>query len=643
MSPHSKAGPETRAGETLAGWHLTLEEIARLGDLMCAAIERDDLITAIATMMQLRRARTDIARVEARESNLDHVTPEELAIVRASMERTRVVEAVMQQWLARPLPGDAALLSSAMGVAVLADTLLPAAWDFERDAVVLIGDELAPVAQVLVDLGQSRLVFLGNCTVPGVVTVCSPDEVSLAIRTMTPMAPTQVALRASTSADVDVVEACTNVCRDSIGDLRVHQNTIVSFSRLWIQQGAENLGALARYPTVDAVGDAFAGKPMVIVAPGPSLAKNIDQLREVAGRAIVCCFSHSLKPVLAAGITPDIIVSVDPQDVRYHFAGCDTTRSYLVNGATVHPSLFTTPSRGVLTLAANGPIDDWLFQAIGESTPEVVGGGSVATSAFSLALRWKCDPVIFLGLDLSFPEGKYYVATSSDGDARAEVSADGTMRVAGWSAGFREMKARGGPAAIRERVVELPGWSGDRVPSSFMFALFHRWFVETMRRVTTRVYNCTEGGARIEGMQHVPFADVRALLDTPVDMSPIAAAIAETDTSSRARSVERRLRTITTHLRRARQLANRARDLIASGAPERELRRVERVLGEVLQPIGFVSLLAQREVDCAVAVAVHAGDAAVYLAGSDALFVSLIGAIDQLAPILDAARTGAPR
>lgn len=633
--------PETTlATQTLAAWQRTLAEIVHLGQLLCAAIECDDMITAIATMMQLRRARTEIARIDASSSNVDGVSVDELASIRHSVEQTHVVEDVMQRWLARPLPGDAALLSSAIGVAALADAMLPAAWDFERDVVVLVGDEMAPVAQILADLGQVRMVFLGACTVPSVVIVHTAAELSLAIRTMTPMAPTQVALRASTSADAELVESCTVVCRDGIGDLRIHQNTIVSFSRTWIEQGAANLPALSRFPTVDAVGDAFAGKPMVIIAPGPSLAKNIDQVRSLVGRAVICCFSHSLKPVLAAGITPDIIVTVDPQDVRYHFAGCDTSNSYMVNGGTVHPSLFTIPSRGALSLAANGPIDDWLFQTIGEPTPEVVGGGSVATSAFSLALRWKCDPVIFVGLDLSFPGGKYYVGTSTDGDARAELATDGTMKVAGWSADFHTMKSRGGPAAVRERVVELPGWHGGTVPSSFMFALYQRWFVETVRRTTTQVYNCTEGGAWIEGMLHVPLATIAETLVAPVDTRALEVAVSSTNTKERTRAIERNLGEHLTHLRRARQLANRARDLIASKASERELRRVERILADSLQPVGFVSLLAQREVDRAIAVAVHAGETAQYLAASDALFATLIGVIDQLLPILTAARTG---
>ena len=107
----------------------------------------------------------------------------------------------------------------------------------------------------------------------------------------------------------------------------------------------------------------------------------------------------------------------------------------LVNAATVHPSLFELPAQRVLTLSANCAIDDWIFDGVGEDA-SVPGGGSVATSAFSLALRWGCDPIVFVGLDLSFPGGEYYVETSVDGAARASVDDDGHLAVKGWSAAF---------------------------------------------------------------------------------------------------------------------------------------------------------------------------------------------------------------
>src|SRR5690606_1647787 len=137
------------AAATLAAWQRSLVEIGALGDMLCQAIESDDLVAAISAMMLLRRARSEVARVEPSTRGLDTVSLERMHEVRASIERSRGVHDVMSAWLARDLPPDAELLASPLGVAVLADALLPASWDFERDLVVLIGAELAPVAHVL--------------------------------------------------------------------------------------------------------------------------------------------------------------------------------------------------------------------------------------------------------------------------------------------------------------------------------------------------------------------------------------------------------------------------------------------------------------------------------------------------------------
>ncbi|HEY4057137.1 MAG TPA: 6-hydroxymethylpterin diphosphokinase MptE-like protein [Kofleriaceae bacterium] len=625
------------ATSTLAGWHGALTQVCSLGEILCDAIERDDLIAAISTMMQLRRARTNVLRVDVSSASLEKVDADSLRTVRASLERSNAVEAIMEQWLGRAIPADAQLLSDPVGIAVVADMLLPTAWDFERELVILAGAEMAPVAELLSDVGQRRIVFFGEGDVPAnVVKVRSFEEMHLAIRMMTPVAPERLVVRGSESAGHELIKKCAEVGMNAMSELRVHSNTIRSFSRTWVEQGATNLPGLARWPSVEDIGDELAGKPMVIVAPGPSLAKNIDQLRALQGKVIICCFSHSLKPVVAAGIAPDIIVCVDPQDVQYHFAGIDTSNSYIVNGATVHPALFELPCRGILTLSSNGPIDQWLFDGIG-ANPAILGGGSVATTAFSLAVRWKCEPIMFMGLDLSFPGGKYYVSTSTDGEAVADVSPDGTMQVAGWSKGFKEMKSHGGPQAVAERVVELPGWHGDNVPSSFMFALFHRWFIDKMRTVTDlAVYNCTEGGAWIEGMQHVPFADVT--IPCTVDAQQVlAATVAKIDAPARRKKVAKHIEKQLVQMRRARKLATHAQSLIVRDAPEHELERAERALVRAIAPLGFASILAERAVDRAFQVASHDVSTAKYLAASSALFRAIVDVMDIFVPIFEGA------
>lgn len=621
--------------DVLSSWRTLLSELGDLGDALSASIEADDVVGAISAMMQLRSTRDALVRVEAPLAITGDLA--ELAMMNdavAHLVRARAAEEMMDQWLARPRPSDARLVASPLGVAVLADAVLPAVWDFETDLVVLVGAELAPVAEVLSDIGQKRILIVGDGSHTRAIGIRGIEEVAPAIRTLISGPPSRYAVRSFAGTDEAFVHKIADETKNAVSDLRIHRNTVHAFSRTWLEQGIANLPALAEWPSIADVGDAFAGVPMVIVAPGPSLKHNAAQLEALKGRAIITAFSHSLKPVLAAGVIPDLVITVDPQDVRYHFANCDISETCVVNAATVHPSLFELPAAQFLTLSSNSAIDDWIFDGLGANaaTP---GGGSVATSAFALALKWRCDPIVFVGLDLSFTDGEYYVATSSDGNARAVVDDSGVMRVEGWSTGFRAMKANGGPSAAAERRIDLPGWNGGTVPSSFMFAMFHRWFVERMTSVTdTCVYNCTEGGAFIEGMVHVPLAQVASKLVAPIDVARVlAATAAKLDTERKARFVGH-LTTFARGLRRARKLGKLARLEIARGNTGPSLERIEKALASTLQPLAFASLLAQREVERADDVSRRPASERDYLAATVSLMSTLEAVIEQLEPAL---------
>ena len=629
--------------ELLECWHELLGQLGDVGDALCRAVEHEDVVAAISAMIEGRRIRAAIARVEAPvKLRGDRAELAAMERVTTQVVRARTAEAAMARWLARELPGDAALLGSPLGVAVLTDAMLPAVWDVETDVAVLVGDGFANVVALLADLGQRRIVVVGASPVAGTIAAADADEVTAAVRTMSPLPPTRMVVRAAVGTDREFAERVQQGVRAAMSDLRVHANTVRAFSRTWIDQGAANLPALARWPSIAALDGRFADKPMVIVAPGPSLARNVAQLAALRGRAIITVFSHSLKPVLAAGVVPDLVITVDPQDVRYHFAGCDVSKLCLVNAATAHPSLFELGAGRCLTLSANSAIDDWIFSGIGEDAV-AAGGGSVATSAFSLALRWGCDPIVFVGLDLSFAGGQYYVASSHDGDARAVVGDDGKVRVEGWSSGFRAMKAHGGPGAPAERAIELPGWHGGHVPSSFMFSMFHRWFEERMKRVgDVRVFNCTEGGAAIAGMDHRPLAEVTPMLGERFDVTEtLDDAAVSIDYVARRDGLSRHLHSYLRALRRARHYARRANVLSRreplTAEDEAKLARTERQLVAALRPLAFVSLIAQREIERAFDVAQRPADAKTYLRASTALFETLLGVIDQLEVVVHAA------
>ena len=101
------------------------------------------------------------------------------------------------------------------------------------------------------------------------------------------------------------------------------------------------------------------GREFVILPPTPrdmiATAQRMRELAQAQYRSPVdYALSHGHLPpaalaleglavtteqYLVAGIVPDLVLTVDPQDVRYHFAGCDLSRTCLVTAATAHPAL----------------------------------------------------------------------------------------------------------------------------------------------------------------------------------------------------------------------------------------------------------------------------------------------------------------
>ena len=609
------------ADQTLIAIAQTLADLGHAGHRLAAAAVDGDLLSALAASHETRRLRAELAR----RPRPDGVTEEDRATFATLVEGGRVAAAVADTWRGRALPPASELVTTPLGVACLVDELLPSTWDVTRDLIVLVGPGLEHVCAMLFDLGQTRVIVVDDpapTSYPApAIAATSPAEVQRAVHTLVPAPPERVVVRSLGAAPAEQLHAIAEAVHAALSDLRVHENTVDAFSRTWLEQGLANLPALARWPSVDAVGDAFAGVPMVICAPGPSLAGNVAQLRALRGRAIVVGFSHSLRPLRAAGVVPDVVLTVDPQDVRYHFRDGDLDGvAALINAVTVHPALFELPVPRYLTLASNGALDRWLYQAVGGGA-EIPGGGSVATTALSLGLAWRCDPIITVGLDLSFPAGKMYVDTSCDGGATIERAADGTLAVAGWSADFHRMKAAGGPRPARERAVELPGWHGGTVPSSFMFAMFHRWFVEQAAHHGERVrlFNCTEGGCAIPGMRHQPLAEVLAELTTTVD---VAAAfdreIAATAREPRAARAQAWRERVARDLRRAGRLADRGAWLAAKDDARAHARLtvVEAELSRCLGRHPFIAMRAQRPIDSALDMARRPAPFAEYLAAS---------------------------
>ena len=309
---------------------------------------------------------------------------------------------------------------------MIADALLPPSWDRSRDVFVLGGPTRAALADALVARQQRRIIVVGD----GERRADWPEDVLAA----------EDAAGARGAIDRWAEDPPTNIyayqCPDGIGAeleyalaaVASGRGTVASFASLWVRQGIANMISVAHLPTVlDMAPGLFAGRPMIILGAGPSLARNIEQAKALQGRAVIVAVSHALGACQRAGLTPNVSIVVDPEDARYHFDGYPVADlDTLILAATAHPSLYQLPARQILTVAANGQNDRWLYEAAGAETPIVPAGGTVTSLALMLGARWGCDPIVFLGQDLAFADdGHVYAAGTIDDGTHAVPDAGG--------------------------------------------------------------------------------------------------------------------------------------------------------------------------------------------------------------------------
>ena len=297
-------------------------------------------------------------------------------------------------------------------------------------------------------------------------------------------------------------------CKELLESKHLQMKTVERFGKTWICQILDNVRPIADLPSIHQYRGKFAGRPAVVVSPGPSLSKNLAKLREA--NAVIIAGTHSLHALQAAGIRPDVTIVADPGHHPRHIEGIEPGFLKIVAAAlTVRRYWFDTECEGMFTFAGNGQIDAWISSCFDEEW-SVSTGGSVACSAMTIARIFGCNPITFVGQDLALgKDGEIYTAETEDGDLRMEKTPAGSL-----------VRLRKGVlVSDHERMMKVPGYYGGMVVTTQSLAAFRTWFCTVAAEdKQTRYINATEGGAFIDGMDHIPFSE--ALKEMAEPFSP---------------------------------------------------------------------------------------------------------------------------
>jgi len=149
---------------------------------------------------------------------------------------------------------------------------------------------------------------------------------------------------------------------------------------------------------------------VAICAAGPSLDVQIPFLRDRRESLFIIAADTSLPALLAGGVKPDVVVSIDCQHISYyHFIGTDSDCADIPLFLDIaSPPLLSGFSARSFFFAGGHPLAAYLCQKWMPLLPLDTSGGNVTYACLSLVERLGAKRITVYGADFSYPLGRPY-------------------------------------------------------------------------------------------------------------------------------------------------------------------------------------------------------------------------------------------
>ncbi len=248
------------------------------------------------------------------------------------------------------------------------------------------------------------------------------------------------------------------------------------------------------------------GIPAITVAAGPSLARNIELLKTpgLRERCVIIAAQTVLKPLLAEGIRPHFVTSLDFHEISARFyeglTADDVADTTLIVEPKANPAVVRAYP-GPIRMPAESTLDLLLGPEIAGDHGAIRAGSTVAHLSYFVARLLGCDPVIMIGQDLGFTDGLYYADGASIHDVwSGELNEFRTLEMLEWERIARH----------RLQLRKVPANEGGEIYTDEQMATylaeFERVILEDARAGRTTI-DATEGGARKSNAEVMTLAE----------------------------------------------------------------------------------------------------------------------------------------
>lgn len=247
-------------------------------------------------------------------------------------------------------------------------------------------------------------------------------------------------------------------------------NSLENFLELVSNAGINEF--LSKYDNV------YKNKPAIIVASGPSLDKNIKDLKLAEGKALILTCDGSMETLRKNDIKFDMVGSVER--IRKTYEAFYENKVLPEDAALavpilVHPAIIKSMKKKILFSKKSDVFSDWVNQFTSDAKGAVHASPSVSHMMFGLAKSLGADPIILIGQDLSYsPDG-----VSHTSDAKEVITKIDT----------------------KTSKVFVEGKDGTQLASTYIWKQFLLAYESLLYNHKGNVIDATEGGAKIKGTQ----------------------------------------------------------------------------------------------------------------------------------------------
>ncbi|MCY9546099.1 motility associated factor glycosyltransferase family protein [Lysinibacillus xylanilyticus] len=266
----------------------------------------------------------------------------------------------------------------------------------------------------------------------------------------------------------------------------VYNNTVRDLSVTWQENSIRNMLPTYTNGSLNVL-EKYYNCPVIVASGGPSLTKQLNLLKNIRKNVILIAAGSTVNTLITHNIEPDYIITIDGSEINYdsHFKDLKVKSAELMYASTSHYKIqqnFKNRQYAFLDTREN-KYKEHVNNTLGIDLPNILGGGSVANFALSIARYLSTGPIALIGQDLAYTEGK----THAEGN--------------------KNLKAADTTFLTFQGAFEIEGYYGDKVMTDYSLFSMKESFEEIMKQIEdpNTIFNCTEGGLKIMNIQQKSF------------------------------------------------------------------------------------------------------------------------------------------